>query len=131
MTKKTNTDAENLAKPLLVAVFVGENGQKININNRLFYIGDVVLITDKKSKTSKYYQIIWSEYSFQLVLENKNNSLASIHPSGSYWHTEAYIPLFKITENIIPYLEIERIGNEKKHLKLIKRIPRTGMKPIK
>lgn len=126
-----NTQAQPLDKTAVSSCFCGEVGQIIIIKNNKYYIGDVVLLTNRKTKTSKYYQLIWSDCMFRLMLENKNNALASVHPSDSFWHTRAYIDLYEITENHIPYVDIERIGNSNKDLKLIKRISRVGMKPTK
>lgn len=110
---------------------IGQTGQKLLINGETFYIGDVVLLTHRKTLKKQHYQLIWSDCHFQVMLENKNNALASVHPSESYWHTEAYIPLFKITENYVPYVGIEIVGNSRKDLKLIERISRVGMKKTK
>lgn len=132
MTKLSkNAKVPQCDKTAVSSCFCGEVGQIIIIKNNKYYIGDVVLLTNRKTKTSQYYQIIWSYRTFRLVLENKTNALASVHPSGSFWHTRAYIDLFEITENHIPYVDIERVGNSSKDLKLIKRISRTGIKRIK
>jgi len=112
------------------SAFCGEIGQSIIIQNEIYYIGDVVLVTDRKAKVSMYYQIIWASPMYKIMLENKNNAASACgHPSGSFWHTRAHIDLFEITENHIPYVGIERIGNSKKDLKLIKPISRSGFKP--
>ena len=108
-----------------------ELGQRFSINNIDYFIGDVVLLTHIKTNVSAYYQIIWNTHTFQIVLENETNKLASIHPHGNSWHTEAYIQLFKVVENYIPYLRMKRIGNSKSDLKLIKRVSRVGLKPTK
>jgi len=110
--------------------FCGEVGQSITIQDQTYYIGDIVLLTDRKAKVSMYYQIIWSTVLYRIMLESKTNGRASCgHPSGAFWHTRAYIDLFEITENHIPYVGIERIGNSKKDLKLIKPISLNKFKP--
>lgn len=110
--------------------FCGEIGQSITIQDQTYYIGDVVLLTDRKAKVSMHYQIIWSSVMYRIMLENKTNANSACgHPSGSYWHTRAYIDLFEITENHIPYVGIQRIGNSKKDLKLISPISTNRFKP--
>jgi len=126
-----STESLPFAKLAVSSSFIGEIGQKLEIKGKYYFIGDIVLLTDRKTGIKKHYQIIWSNELFQVFLENENNRLASVHPSGSYWHTQAYIPLVDISESKIPYVDIERIGNTPKDLKLIKRISRTGMKRIK
>ena len=108
-----------------------ELNQKFRIGIIDYFIGDVVLLTHVKTNVSAYYQIIWNKYTFQIDLENETNKLASIHPHGNSWDTEAYIPLFKIVNNYIPYVRMKRIGNSKENLKLIKKVSRVGLKPTK
>ena len=121
---------QNEMQPANDSYFCGEVGQSITIQDQTYYIGDVVLLTDRKAKVSMYYQIIWSTALYRIMLESKTNRGASCgHPSGAFWYTRAYIDLFEITENHIPYVGIERIGNSKKDLKLIKPISLNKFKP--
>ena len=53
--------------------FCGEVGQSITIQDQTYYIGDVVLLTDRKAKVSMYYQIIWSTALYRIMLESKSN----------------------------------------------------------
>ena len=106
----------------------GKLGQKLMIKDKIFYIGDVVKLIDKKKNISAYYQIMWCGHNFQIFLENEDNKL-SIHPHNTFWYTGAFIPLYKIIEG---HVTIERIGCSKKDLKLIQRTKnRAGLKPTK
>ena len=111
--------------------YCGSIGQKISVKGEDFFIGDVVLLTHRKTNRSKHYQIFWNDSAYRVDLVCENNRLANVHPFGSEWHDEPYIPLFKIVEGFVPYVDIKRIGQSKSDLKLVKRIPRKGMKPAK
>ena len=111
--------------------YCGSIGQKISVKGEDFFIGDVVLLTHRKTNRAKHYQIIWNDSAFRVDLVCENNRLANVHPFGSEWHDEPYIPLFQIVEGYVPYIDIKRIGQTKSDLKLIKRISRKGMKPTK
>ncbi len=102
----------------------GELGQKVIINNQVFFIGDVVKLIDTKTRIVVYYQLIYSKATFRVVLENKQNGISNpnrISPPNPYiWYNKPYIEIFDITEAHIPYIKIERIGNDSKSLRLVK-----------
>ena len=134
MSTENNINEANTPACFLGAVsgsYCGSIGQKINVNGEDFFIGDVVLLTHRKTNRSKYYQIFWNDSAFRVDLVCENNRLANVHPFGKEWFDEPYYPLFQIVEGFVPYIDIKRIGQSKSDLKLIKRIPRIGMKPTK
>ena len=109
------------------SILCGSVGHKIMVKDKEFFIGDVVLLTDTKSNVSAYYQIIWNDFDYQVVLENETNRL-SAHPNGDCWFNRAYITLHEVANGRIPYVRIERVGNSHKDLKKIKRIKLNKLK---
>jgi len=112
---------------------LGEIGQKITIKNESFSIGEVIKLTDIKTKFSCNFEIKFSFETFTVFLHNPNNCLGTFNYGLSeMWYNRGFIDLFKITLNHIPYIEIEKIEDQKTALKdLHKRIKRIGTKPGK
>lgn len=100
-------------------VFCGEKGQIIWINNEKFFLGDVVLLTHRKTKDSQYYKLVFDKLIFAVCLHNENN-LIQLHPFAyDNWTSKNY-RLYEV--EYIPYVEMIRIGNDKKYLKKVVRI---------
>jgi hypothetical protein len=103
--------------------YVGEEGQKIKVSNQLYYIGDVVRLVDTKLNLSAYYQIVFGS-TLQVVLKNQANGISNpnqmSHANPHVWYNMPFIPLFKIIKGRLPYVKMERIGNDRKSLQLVK-----------
>lgn len=110
----------------------GEMGQRIVIKDEVYFIGDVVKLTHTKHMVSSYFQIIFSSELYKVFLHNPTNCISGPAESKNReFYGQGFIELCKITEGHYSHVKIERIGNEKKHLNLIKRIRRNNLKPIK
>lgn len=114
-------------------IFCGEKGQKIKVNNQCFYIGDIVQLTDIRKKISCYFQVIFSNTTFKVLLYNPTNAQPMASGGGNYsaFYNQAYIDMYKFSEGYYPNVRIKRIGNDKIAIQKIKTTRRNNMSPVR
>jgi len=119
--------------PYVRGINLGDTGQTITIKNQSFYIGEVIKLFDLKTKYSCNYEIKFSFETFKVYLHNPNNCLVTFNYGlCEKWYNKGLIDLYEITLNLIPYIEIQKIEDQKTALKdLHKHIKRCGTKPVK